>query len=67
MSSVSSLKYHCPVTKREVQTSIQTDDVTLGAMHRMELSLWCPHCKNSHRVKGSEAFVDFAARAWVLA
>lgn len=67
MNSVSALKYHCPVTRREVQTSIQTDEVTLGTMHRMELSLWCPHCKDSHRVKASDAFVDFAAHAWAMA
>lgn len=66
MSSERSLKYTCPKTRQQVETSIQTDDLTLVHMNRMTLSLWCPHCKDSHSVKASETFVHFT-HAWKAA
>jgi hypothetical protein len=52
------LKYRCPHSGREVETSIRTDDGTLGEMYRMMLSFWCPHCNDSHRIKASDAYID---------
>lgn len=52
------LKYRCKATGRSVETSIETDDATLVQMNRMILSVWCPHCKDSHSIKASEAYVD---------
>jgi hypothetical protein len=66
MSSTDSLKYRCRKTGKGVETSIQTDDLTLVAMNRMTLSVWCPHCKDSHSIKASEAYVD-QMRAWKAA
>lgn len=54
------LKYRCPHSGREVETSIRTDDGTLGEMYRMMLSFWCPHCNDSHRVRASDAYIDAA-------
>ena len=55
------LKYRCPRSGREVETSIRTDDGTLGEMYRMMLSFWCPHCNDSHRVRASDAYIDAAS------
>lgn len=55
------LKFRCPNSFREVETSIKTDDPTLQQMHRMKLSLWCPHCNSPHQVLATEAFVARAA------
>lgn len=52
------LKFRCPNSLRDVQTSIETDDVTLHAMRVMKFSLWCPYCQLSHEVPATEAFVD---------
>jgi hypothetical protein len=51
------LKFLCPVSFREVETSIKTDDLTLLQMQRMKLSVWCPHCNAPHQIKATEAFV----------
>jgi transposase-like protein len=56
-SSTGALKYRCKVSGKNVETSIQTDDLTLLAMDRMKLSVWCPHCKDSHSIMASEAYV----------
>lgn len=60
------LKYRCKATGKDVETSIQTDDMTLVQMNRMKLSVWCPHCKDSHSIKASETYVDHM-RAWKAA
>jgi hypothetical protein len=60
------LKYRCKVSGKDVETSIQTDDMTLVQMNRMKLSVWCPHCKDSHSIQASEAYVDYM-RAWKAA
>jgi hypothetical protein len=65
-SSTGSLKYRCKPSGRDVETSIQTDDMTLVHMNRMVLSVWCPHCKDSHSIMASEAYVDHM-RAWKAA
>lgn len=52
------LKFRCPNSLRDVQTSIETDDATLHAMRVMKFSLWCPYCQLSHEVPATEAFVD---------
>jgi hypothetical protein len=52
------LKYKCPVTRREVTTSIKTDTVTLLEMRKMKLSVWCPHCVTSHQIMATDAYVD---------
>ena len=66
MSSAGSLKYRCKVSGQDVETAIKTDDLTLVQMNRMTISVWCPYCKDSHSIKGSEAYVDHM-RAWKAA
>lgn len=66
MSSAGSLKYRCKVSGHDVETSIRTDNSTLVQMNRMAISVWCPHCKDSHSIKGSDAYVD-QMRAWKAA
>lgn len=65
-SSEGALKYRCRATGKSVETSIKTDDVTLVYMNNMTLSVWCPHCKDSHSIKASEAYVD-QMHAWKAA
>lgn len=57
------LKYKCPKSGRVVTTSIETDTVTLLEMRSMKLSVWCPHCRTSHQIKASDAFLDSLAQA----
>ena len=65
-NATGSLKYRCKITGKDVETSIQTDDLTLVQMNRLALSVWCPHCKGSHSIKAGEAYVDHM-RAWKAA
>jgi hypothetical protein len=58
---MSVLKYRCPQSRFEVETSIATDDRTLKKMQSMKLSVWCPHCTTSHIIPANEAYVDVAA------
>jgi hypothetical protein len=58
---MSVLKYRCPRTHQEVETSIETDDRTLKKMPSMKLSVWCPHCATSHAIGADQAYVDVAA------
>ena len=57
------LKFRCPKSLRDVQTSIETDDATLHAMRVMKFSLWCPYCQASHEVPATEAFVNATSAA----
>jgi hypothetical protein len=66
MSATGALRYRCKTTGKDVETSIQTDDPTLLTMHRLTLSVWCPHCKDSHSIKAGECYVD-QMRAWKAA
>lgn len=65
-SSTGALKYRCKISGKDVETSIQTDDLTLVHMNRMMLSVWCPHCKDSHTISANEAYVDHM-HAWKAA
>ena len=58
---MSFLKYRCPTTHVEVESSIETDDGTLKKMRKMSLAVWCPHCGTSHRIRADEAYVDIVA------
>lgn len=58
---MSYLKYRCPESHSEVQTSIATDDRTLKKMQAMKLSVWCPHCGTSHTIAANVAYVDVVA------
>jgi hypothetical protein len=51
------LKYRCPVTLREVTTSIMTDDATLARMGALKIFASCPHCDGSHQVRACDAYV----------
>ncbi len=64
--SVSSLKFRCPVSRSEVETSVRTDAATLAQMNRLALSLWCPHCRSGHIVQAGDAYLD-AVQAWQAA
>jgi hypothetical protein len=55
---MSHLKFRCPASNVEVETSIETDDRTLQRMRTMKLSVWCPHCFKSHSVPMGSAYVD---------
>lgn len=58
MSPEGVLKYRCRTTGNRVETSIRTTDQTLNQMNRIKLSVWCPHCKDSHSIMACEAYVD---------
>ena len=58
MSTEGVLKYRCKASGHCVETSIRTDDQTLNQMNRIRLSVWCPHCKDSHSIMANEAYVD---------
>ncbi len=58
---MSHLRYRCPKTHVEIETSIETDDRTLKKMHYMTLAVWCPRCGTSHRIAADEAYVDVVA------
>lgn len=51
------LKYRCPVTLREVTTSIMTDEAALARMGSLKIFASCPHCDGSHQVKACDAYV----------
>ena len=51
------LKYRCPVTLREVTTSIMTDEAALVRMGALKIFASCPHCDGSHQVKACDAYV----------
>ncbi len=55
------LKYRCPKSHAEVETSIETDDRTLKKMSSMKLSVWCPHCVSSHSIAAEQAYVNVVA------
>lgn len=54
------LKYRCPNSFHEVETSIRTDDPTLQQMRSLKLSLWCPHCATAHQIEASAAYINVA-------
>jgi hypothetical protein len=58
---MSVLKYRCPESLFEVETSIATDDRTLKKMQSMKLSVWCPHCATAHTIPARDAYVDIVA------
>ncbi len=58
---MSLLRYRCPKTHVEIETSIETDDLTLKKMQSMSLSVWCPRCETSHRIGAEDAYVDVVA------
>jgi len=58
---MSYLKYRCPESNAEVETSIETDDRTLKKMQSMKLSVWCPHCFKSHSIPIEKTYVDVVA------
>jgi hypothetical protein len=49
------LTYRCPVTRHDVVTAIETSEDKLRQVSRLLLSLWCPHCKESHQIPGKDA------------
>ncbi len=51
------LRFRCPASFNEVKTGIETDEATLRKMAPMKLSLWCPHCGESHEIMAGDAFV----------
>jgi hypothetical protein len=51
------LRYHCPITKRIVQTGIETNHNELGRIGSLQIALWCPHCQAGHSVPASETFL----------
>lgn len=58
---MSFLRYRCPKTFVEIETSIETDDRTLKKMQQMTLSVWCPRCEASHRIAATDAYADVVA------
>jgi hypothetical protein len=52
------LKYCCPITKRIVETGIETNLRELGRIGSLQISLWCPYCQAGHSVAVSETFLS---------
>ena len=49
------LAYRCPVPHHEVVTTIETSEDKLRQVSHLQLSLWCPHCRDSHTITGKNA------------
>ena len=52
------LTYLCPESKKEVVSTIDTDQTTLRDMGAIKLSLWCPHCWTSHQIGADQASIE---------
>jgi len=51
------LGYRCPITKRIVQSGIETNLGELGRLGPMQMSLWCPYCQAGHSIPAGETFL----------
>ena len=61
--------YRCPSTGSEVETAIESDNVTLMRMQSSKLNIWvwCPHCMAGHQIRADEAHIQGYGRIADLA
>jgi hypothetical protein len=61
--------YRCPTTDNEVETAIESDNITLLRMQTSKLTLWvwCPHCMAGHQISAHEAHLKGSPRLADLA
>jgi hypothetical protein len=48
----------CPITKGPIWTRIATDVRSLTKAWHSKIAVACPHCKETHKYKVSEAFAE---------
>jgi hypothetical protein len=48
----------CPITKSSIVTNIRTDVRSLTKAWHSKIQVPCPHCKEIHRYRVSEAFAE---------
>ena len=58
MHSLVTLKFLCPVTKRELQYRLQADAQTLVKRWSKNLKCRCPYCKALHSFSFRAGYVD---------
>jgi hypothetical protein len=58
MRSLVTLKFVCPVTKRELQYRLQADAQTLVKRWTKNLKCRCPHCSGVHNFSFRAGYVD---------
>ena len=51
------LTYVCFVSKKEVVSSIETDQTTLRDMGAIKLSVWCPYCWTD-QISADQAYIE---------
>jgi hypothetical protein len=50
----------CPITKGSIPTHIETDVRTLAKSWHSKIKISCPHCREVHKFRVCEAFVESA-------
>ena len=48
----------CPITRTSIVTNIRTDVRSLTKTWHSKIQVPCPHCKEIHKYKVSEAFAE---------
>ena len=48
----------CPITKNSIVTKIKTDVRSLTKVWHSKIEVPCPHCKEIHKYRVSEAFAE---------
>ena len=48
----------CPITKNSIVTKIKTDVRSLTKVWHSKIQVPCPHCKETHKYRVSEAFAE---------
>ena len=48
----------CPITKNSIVTKIKTDVRSLTKVWHSKIQVPCPHCKEIHKYRVSEAFAE---------
>ena len=54
------VRYQCPKSKEQVETSIEMSKdvlVRMGASH-LTIWVWCPHCMAGHQIKPDNAKLE---------
>jgi hypothetical protein len=54
---MNALLFQCPTTERPVKTGLEIDMAALRKVQPVTVRLICPHCRNAHEWKLSEALI----------
>lgn len=47
----------CPVTGRQIETGIETDQLSMEMTPQFVATVYCPHCSGEHRFSKADVFV----------